>query len=881
MKLSDLRSTIQSLDSAYPQIASEYEASSGRSATKVASGFPYQGLAPIAPDTEGTSVCDLHPAGTHGLSSDGFSSAIAQELTTWAGLAQYSDTARQLLGIRSIDPSQGDASRLGTMVTYTGDPGNGDGVDNEDNFDVQLAASGNDVEPVDGTSLWAPANQPDGTTTGEYPAQKLLANDRAPMGYAESWLSAHRADGGFQSFWPETSRGAQDGITKWACKPQTQAAALPASVNDDYGRAAQSWTDFLRNGGASNRNAAFPVAMAALGTVGDLADGGTPEVSRAPLGSPAQEAEARSASVQRAPALQGPQNQLGSVDPGMVKSPEQAAVGRGMAQTEAEKRLQMPGARDLPKPTANQINQNILPNNQPAQPMVLREKPGAGPSPYSPRGRGGTYLDEPGNGEREAVSVYLESNDFDCNEIEVREMNGTEAVSQLFSFDVLAVCPVELELDASLIVCSSVDLVFRRGNSEIRRVHGMVAQLDDMQETESKARTYRFEIVPRAWRSTLVSTQEVFLDTNVPDLIKSKLSMVGLDDAQMKVTSTYPVRELIVQYKETDLAFYSRLAEHLGISFYFDHSGDADKITFCDDNSAFPIGPDVAFHKRGEELGIFSIQLTSRGFPARYVEMDYNYRIPTIDLTTSADAPTGHGGGVVEYGGHYKTPVEGTNLAQIRAQEQAVLNTYAIAKSSAGELGAGVRFTMTDHPRLGDRDFLVVEIEHHVVQTTKLFSGGFEPYRNELRLVDATLPFRPARVTPRPRINGVVTAVVEPDPSGMVAESAVLDEQGRYTVLFYFDASTIAGKPKHSRPVRMMQPHAGPNYGMHFPLKPGVEVLISFVDGDPDRPVIAGSMPNPISPTPVDNTVNLMNRIQTTSGLIIEMRDAVPPLGKQ
>ena len=126
----------------------------------------------------------------------------------------------------------------------------------------------------------------------------------------------------------------------------------------------------------------------------------------------------------------------------------------------------------------------------------------------------------------------------------------------------------------------------------------------------------------------------------------------------------------------------------------------------------------------------------------------------------------------------------------------------------------------------------------------------------------------------------MLTALVEPNPSGEIGEQAMIDAEGRYTVKFYFDAGDVAGRPKNSRPVRMIQAHAGPSYGVHFPLKPGVEVLIVFMDGDPDRPLIVGSVPNPITPSPVVEEVNLMNRIETASGLIIEMRDAVPPLAK-
>ena len=102
---------------------------------------------------------------------------------------------------------------------------------------------------------------------------------------------------------------------------------------------------------------------------------------------------------------------------------------------------------------------------------------------------------------------------------------------------------------------------------------------------------------------------------------------------------------------------------------------------------------------------------------------------------------------------------------------------------------------------------------------------------------------------------------MEPTPGGEIGEAAQIDVEGRYTVKFYFDAGDVSGRQKNSRPVRMIQGHSGPNYGIHFPLKPGIELLVVFVDGDPDRPMIVGSAPNPVTPSPVGQEVNLMNPI--------------------
>ena len=114
--------------------------------------------------------------------------------------------------------------------------------------------------------------------------------------------------------------------------------------------------------------------------------------------------------------------------------------------------------------------------------------------------------------------------------------------------------------------------------------------------------------------------------------------------------------------------------------------------------------------------------------------------------------------------------------------------------------------------------------------------------------------------------------MVETDAQGAVGKFAKIDGEGRYVVKFLFDTAP-PGERKASRAVRRIQPTAGPNYGMHFPLRPGVEVLMVFIDGDPDRPIIVGAVPNPVTPTPVDAGVSTKNRIRTESGVLFEIED--------
>ncbi|WP_233561966.1 type VI secretion system Vgr family protein [Sorangium cellulosum] len=486
---------------------------------------------------------------------------------------------------------------------------------------------------------------------------------------------------------------------------------------------------------------------------------------------------------------------------------------------------------------------------------------------------------------RHAPILRLDSDDFSCDLLRVRGVHGKEAIGQLFSYDIDVVCSDGAELSIEQVLGATASLVFEVEGAEERAVHGMIAEVEDRHETESAFRSYRLRLAPRAFRATLVELQQVFLDTSVPKLIQHKLSMVGLgpEDVVMRLYRDHPDREMIVQYKETDLAFISRLAEHLGISFFFEHEAGRDVMVFTDEQTGFqplPGGGTVGFRPRGERRDVFELKEQARAFPATYVMQEYNYRTPRLDMTAAHESPAGLGGGVVEYGAHHKTPEEGQRMAQIRAEERASSSRYFECRSDELQLIPGAVFALEGHPRLDGARFLAVEVEHRAVQPVAIegSGGGEQEYVNRARLVRAEQAYRPPRTAPRPRIHGVVTALVEPLPDGGIGAVSPIDEQGRYRVRFHFDAGDPASREFPSRLVRMIQPHAGPNYGVHFPLKPGIEVLIVFIDGDPDRPMIVGSTPNPITPSPVTREVSLMHRIETSTGILIEMRDC-PPRG--
>jgi type VI secretion system secreted protein VgrG len=251
--------------------------------------------------------------------------------------------------------------------------------------------------------------------------------------------------------------------------------------------------------------------------------------------------------------------------------------------------------------------------------------------------------------------------------------------------------------------------------------------------------------------------------------------------------------------------------------------------------------------------------------PERVVLEDYNWRTPTVapEGEAAADAVTGYGT-QRRYGDHIKDANEGARMAQVRAEELAVTREVYAGRSTLRALAPGDRFELRGYP-IGDLDqeYVVTEIE----QSSGVDADG---YAHRFGAIPYAVPYRPARATPKPRIEGFMHARVDGVTPGMAAP---LDEQGRYKVVMPYDAFGTPGG-NASRWIRMAQASSGMDYGMHFPLHIGIEIAVMHLGGDPDRPVIAGAIPNPDTASPVTVADATKSRIKTKSGILIEFEDA-------
>jgi hypothetical protein len=242
---------------------------------------------------------------------------------------------------------------------------------------------------------------------------------------------------------------------------------------------------------------------------------------------------------------------------------------------------------------------------------------------------------------------------------------------------------------------------------------------------------------------------------------------------------------------------------------------------------------------------------------------DFNLERPSLEVTGEAEVdPLGRGETYL-YGERFPTPEEGKRLAAIRAEELLCRKQEFFGESTVPFLLPGFLFTLKNHYRESfNREYLIEEVTHEGNQTGYLISGLGEAlterertvfYRNSFKAIPSGVQYRPDRTAEKPRIAGTMHARIDAEGSGTYAE---IDGHGRYKVRLPFDINNRHGAGKASSYIRMAEPYSGTDRGMHFPVLKGTEVLLTFIDGDPDRPFISGTVPCPETPSVVNNTCN-------------------------
>lgn len=385
-----------------------------------------------------------------------------------------------------------------------------------------------------------------------------------------------------------------------------------------------------------------------------------------------------------------------------------------------------------------------------------------------------------------------------------------------------------------------------------RYFHGVVRKFKQV-GTSGRFNLFEAQIVPNLWSISLRKNNRIFQNMKVQDIVGKVLNEGGIlsDRFEFRLQHENLNRKFCVQFQETDFNFISRLLEEEGIFYFFEHYADRHILVFCDTSAYYQDiqGPtSIRFNPNGRGMvadaeSIYSFDFSDRLRSGKFAHTNYNFKTPTLDITTENESEEDGPIEVYEYPGSYGEPDRGNKLAQVRMQSILALKEKGSGQSSCGRLVPGVTFNLTHHDDTNlNNKYLLFEVIHGGSQPGSLAeqSGDATPtYGNEFVVIPATVTYRPLRTHRKPMIPGIQTARV----TGPPGEEIYPDQYGRVKVQFPWDREG-KGDEKTSCWLRVAQFWNSGFEGSQFIPRVGDEVLVAFVNGDMDYPIIIGSNVN-------------------------------------
>lgn len=438
------------------------------------------------------------------------------------------------------------------------------------------------------------------------------------------------------------------------------------------------------------------------------------------------------------------------------------------------------------------------------------------------------------------------SSPFGENDLLMEALEGTEAISEPFVFH-LFMRSASSSLDATKIVGKAATITLALPEGPKRYISGIVSRFVQTGGEDSMAR-YRAELVPKLWTLSLARDRKIYQGKTVPEIVKAVLDAAGVtyDD---QLTGTYTALDYCVQYDETGLEFISRLMERAGIFYFFKFSSSSHTMVLGDAAAAHPDcadGSTVRFFPENQAL--CAVDTVAR-FESEHslvlqkvTVSDFNYEQPSTSLEGSNSAQAGTGAAYEFPAGHSKAG-DAAALAKLRVEAAQAAAQTLRGQGYVYPFTAGTKFTLKDHFAAALNTSYILRRVHHTARD-ELYSNAFEA-------LPATTPFRPPLVTPKPRAAGSETALVV----GSSGEEIWTDKLGRIKIQFPWDRDGKKDE-KSSVWVRVAQPMAGKGFGALFLPRIGHEVVVSYLHGDPERPLITGSVYNGENDTPVTLPTN-------------------------
>jgi len=422
----------------------------------------------------------------------------------------------------------------------------------------------------------------------------------------------------------------------------------------------------------------------------------------------------------------------------------------------------------------------------------------------------------------------------------LRSLTVTEAISRPFLIQ--ATVLARREIQAAELIGKAVTCSIRRPSCPERHFHGIVRTLSRLGGAHRGLAEYRLEVVPRLWNLSRTVDCRVFQNMSAADIVRTVVEEGGAAPLSFATELPKVKRPYTVQYNESDLDFVQRLLDEIGCGFYFRHERGQHSMVVTAVNAGFPAipGGPLILRDDGDDSpeALTSWQESRHTGPTSAVALDYDMLKPSQLLRDAKGAAVASGGEWEVFrwpGGQAVRPDAQPARLDMETAESAG-QVIAAAGSAPGVFAGGklaVRLALDG----ATQHFLVTEVRHDAYDQTHLDAGGGSGYRNALSLIPAARTWRNPEPRPRPVVPGVQSAIVT-GPSG---EEVHCDEYGRIRIRFLWDRKGERDE-RSSCWVRVAQPWAGNGRGFWALPRIGDEVLVAFVDGDPDRPVVIGSL---------------------------------------
>jgi type VI secretion system secreted protein VgrG len=445
----------------------------------------------------------------------------------------------------------------------------------------------------------------------------------------------------------------------------------------------------------------------------------------------------------------------------------------------------------------------------------------------------------------------------------LQRFEGHEGVSSLFQFN-LYMHSENRSISFDSIVGKKATIKVMLKDGKERYINGLISNFSQAGSTMMEGGVtpkmlyhYNATLVPWLWMLTRTTDCRIFQNQKVPDIIKTIFQEYGFNDFDLtRLQGSYDPREYCVQYRETSYNFVSRLMEEEGIFYFFEHKEDKHILVLADAPSAFKtlsLHPSVSYKTiigLDEDNDVISeFQIGQQVRPGKYAVNDFNFELPKVNLTSSVSGKDARKFEVYDYPGEYKTKGEGERIAGIRMQEEETPVTTATGSGICRGFTPGFTLDLKDHYRRDlNKTYVITSVFHTAdLGATYRSEGGGQDfhYVNQFEFLPHPTPYRPSRVTPIPIVHGSQTAMVVGPPG----EEIYVDKYGRVKVQFHWDR---VGKydDKSSLWIRVSQNWAGKQWGAMFIPRIGQEVIVDFLEGDPDRPIITGRVYNANSMPP-------------------------------